>query len=553
MKATLWKRRRGLRPVVFGALLTAVVVMSATSEAQQGNQKWEVLNNKATGNFIVALAQDLQGNIWVGTEDKGVFRYDPKADQWTQFNSKNGLGDDNAYAIACDKLGRVWVGTLNKGVSVYNGKEWKTYGVLDGPIGERIFAISTCPTDGDVWMATSAGLTRYSLKNDAWSYYTRSDGLPEDQANAITFDAQGNIYVGTQCHGIAMAKASDGYNKWTTNPGMAQIPLAPAGAGLPAATINSVCVTRNGTVYAATTTGLAWSKDKGASWSYLRGQNYGAKVKGRPGGAPKGWTEAGKEVMADLLPEDYVTVVREDDSGLLWLGFRQLGYAALDPKTHRRLFQGNKKGEGLPDDYIFTLLPADDYRHWVGTYNGGLGRAKQPLKGNEKKAKKDDASTIASPPPTFPLAAMPSSAAELTQMAAELKRRISILKPAVSQRAAVELADDWQTQGNWLGRHGRYCALLGAIHSPESVAYPSHLFRFRDQIGPHCRAGDSIRYWIHWLYSDDKRVLEMPPDYLNGRIAQKLTTERKRRRQAEWDDHNSITELAFFPSAWSLP
>lgn len=70
---------RHSRCLVFGLLTAAVVVLATNSAAQQGGQKWEVLNNKATGNFMVALAQDLQANIWVGTEDKGVFRYDPKA------------------------------------------------------------------------------------------------------------------------------------------------------------------------------------------------------------------------------------------------------------------------------------------------------------------------------------------------------------------------------------------------------------------------------------------------------------------------------------------
>ena len=124
---------------------------------------WEVLQQP--GLFIVALARDLAGNVWVGTEDQGVFRYNPAAapdQQWRQFTTKDGLGDDNAYALACDTLGRVWAGQLNHGVAVFNGEKWRTYDVLNGPLGERVFRIACCPTDGDVWIATSAGLCRYS-------------------------------------------------------------------------------------------------------------------------------------------------------------------------------------------------------------------------------------------------------------------------------------------------------------------------------------------------------------------------------------------------------
>ncbi len=104
--------------------------------------------------FVVSLAQDSAGKIWVGTEDQGVFRYDPVAKNaaaWTNFTTKDGLGDDNAYAICPDKLGRVWVGHLNHGVSVYNGERWKNYDVIDGPIGERVFSIAADPMSGDIW------------------------------------------------------------------------------------------------------------------------------------------------------------------------------------------------------------------------------------------------------------------------------------------------------------------------------------------------------------------------------------------------------------------
>ncbi|MDR1478276.1 MAG: hypothetical protein LBJ00_04975, partial [Planctomycetaceae bacterium] len=109
--------------------------------------------------FIVALIDDGEGGAWIGTEDEGVFHCNIGNGKITQFTTKNGLGDNNGYALAIDKLGRLWVGHLNTGVSVFNGKDWKNYDVVDGPIGERIFDIKICPVDGDVWIATSAGIS----------------------------------------------------------------------------------------------------------------------------------------------------------------------------------------------------------------------------------------------------------------------------------------------------------------------------------------------------------------------------------------------------------
>ena len=71
--------------------------------------KPELLSDMPQPNsHVVALARDLQGNIWVGTEGDGVFRYDPDAEpesQWSQFTTNNGLGDNNTYPIACDQRG----------------------------------------------------------------------------------------------------------------------------------------------------------------------------------------------------------------------------------------------------------------------------------------------------------------------------------------------------------------------------------------------------------------------------------------------------------------
>lgn len=129
--------------------------------------------------FVMSMAADPRGHLWVGCEDSGVWRLDPSRqgqEARRQFTTDDGLGDDHAYAVAVDRRGRVWAGHLNHGVSVYNGGKWQNYEVvgglsrpdsLSGPLGERVFDIAVCPRDGDVWIASSCGLARYSDQRDA--------------------------------------------------------------------------------------------------------------------------------------------------------------------------------------------------------------------------------------------------------------------------------------------------------------------------------------------------------------------------------------------------
>jgi hypothetical protein len=321
---------------------------------------------------ITALARQKRGRLWVATEDAGVWYCDPGAPlatRWKQFLGKDGLGDDSAYALAVDGNNRVWVGTLNHGVSVWNGKAWKNYGVLDGPLGERVFDIAVCPTDGDVWIATNAGLTRYSASKDTWSYVTRADGLPSNQVQAIAFDRVGNLIVGTQCDGIGLSSAEDSYKTWKVVTGPNKMPTTPTGSGLPTSLINDVLVAADGTIYAGTTTGLAWSRDAGKSWSYVRGKDYAAKVRGLFSGVPLGWAEGAGAVLS----EDYVSCLAQDARGHLLVGHWQTGSEVLEmmsgPTGGVKSVIG-QEGSGL----VRAILPLAGDQPLQARYDEGLAK-----------------------------------------------------------------------------------------------------------------------------------------------------------------------------------
>lgn len=165
----------------------------------------------------MALTRDGRGDIWIGTEDNGVWRFDALAGKWINYLVKDGLGDANGYGFAVDKIGRVWVGHLNHGVSVWNGEKWRNYNVTEGPLGERVFALATSPSDGDVWMATNVGLSRYRAQSNKWQHFTKAGGLPTHEISALLFDSIGNLYVGTQTHGIVKARSDNATNLQSDN------------------------------------------------------------------------------------------------------------------------------------------------------------------------------------------------------------------------------------------------------------------------------------------------------------------------------------------------
>ena len=453
----------------------------------------------------MSLARDGSGNVWAGTEGNGVWRFNPNArtNQWKQFTTKAGLGDDYAYSVAVDKLGRIWAGHLNHGVSVFNGSTWKNYDVPYGPIGERIFKIAVCPLDGDVWMGTSAGLTRYSVSKDRWTHYTKgsssrgdeaqiknqsepphvgsykgmnhltpalsptsggegaiNSGLPADQITAIAFDKQGNIFVGTQCDGVAMASRESDYMNWRQAPLADQKVPTFAGFGLPSRLINDLLVAADGTIYAATDGGLAWSRDSGTTWQFRRGKDFPEKMKRMAGGPPKGWSA--KSVPKDVPPEDYVTCLAEDDCGVIWADFRQHGMLALSGYSYEELDKMSAKETGGAD-YGRAILPMKDNRPWLASYGKGLLRSAGPRRLRPTSILKNEAAALATAAP-FPSPAKPPMLAELNGLLKEVE---AVSAAKLTNGAVLPLEDDWRTQGQWLGRYGRFWIVLCANWSPK--------------------------------------------------------------------------------------
>ena len=470
------------------------------------------LPDKNEAGFILSLTQDGRGDIWAGTEDKGVWQFQSQTQKWRNFRVKDGLGDDNAYAVAVDSVGRVWCGHLNHGVSVWNGQKWRNYPVGAGPLGERITAISVSPVDGDVWIAHNAGLTRYSEKSKTWNHYTRTDGLASTDISALTFDSLGNLYVATQTDGLLIGRGDDDYANWTQIKAAGAMPDSVEGAGLPSNFINDVMVSDFDVIYAATSNGLARSQDFGASWTFLRGRDWKDKLKGlyEPR-APREWPDG---FTKELLREDYVTNIAEDAQGSLLLSYRRKGFEIRRPLVDRMTFSSTPEddADNASFAYVSAILPLADGTSLLGTYGDGLLHgARQPAfsptaeeqrnYGNRRNWRLPPAPTRV---PELPATASAPTLDELKNLTVRV-----LAAPASEAPIAAALPDDWNTQGDWLGRYGRDWAALCAMLSPRDYIWGagSEKIDYNLRVDPR-QKDNALRYWVHWVSTDNPRALD---------------------------------------------
>ncbi len=400
------------------------------------------------GGFAEAVASDMAGNVWVGTEGDGLWEYDAAKKTWSQFTTKDGLGDNCIYALAVDQENRVWAGHLNHGVSVYNGKEWKNYGLVDGPLGDHVFAIAVSPKDGDIWMATDMGLARYSEQRKDWDYYTRASGLPADQIQCLAFDEAGNIYAGTQCNGIATAAPGDDFAKWHDFNAPASIPAASEGDSLPSDQINCLAAvhTSGWRMMAGTPLGLAMIGNH--PMGYLRGEDWKEHTPG-----PYNNADSDSD---DLLDEDWVTAFAESGEDW-WLGYRKSGVEC----------QGNFAATVPPPSTVMirSILALPDRQPLFAAYGktaGGLltldaTSAWAPIGGGT-------AVLTASPLPA------PATVPALDDARA-FGAQLGKLSVKFSPGEACYLADDWRTEGDWAGHYGSgFAKLCGMANGDEDYA-----------------------------------------------------------------------------------
>ncbi|MDR2438910.1 MAG: hypothetical protein LBE12_06030, partial [Planctomycetaceae bacterium] len=311
-----------------------------------------------------ALCQDHSGYVWVGTDGEGIYYFDIEKNESQPISTPHELEEASVRSLAVDRQSRLWVGTSCHGLFVKNGEEWKHY-----DFGTRIFTIRVVP-NGDVFVATENCLTVYSPTSDIWKDIEihPTDQNPTDlwQVADVTFDAKGNLFVGTTCHGIVRLNRDDSGNYIVSKlisakrrfgpgstPNVSPVPLDPCGEGLPSNQINTILTSSDGTIWAGTTAGLAWSRNGGETWFFIRGRNYGDKIRGLLAGTPYKWKEISRVRFGELLPEDDIPLLIEDTNGILWIGTKSLGCVAIKPDAFYRETLPNSDDSGTATSEVF--------------------------------------------------------------------------------------------------------------------------------------------------------------------------------------------------------
>jgi len=176
--------------LIISYLFLSGCVKTENALGPESLQTWEYYNieNGLGSDSVMTLAEDKEGNIWVGTMNNGVSKFDGK--NWTIHNVASGLIGNSVLCIAQDGYGRMWFGT-REGLSILSGNEWTNINDFGG-----VYAILK-DHDDNMWFSTDY-VAVLEYKNNTMYQYSDDNCDLCNEVNVLFEDNEKNIWFGSQ-------------------------------------------------------------------------------------------------------------------------------------------------------------------------------------------------------------------------------------------------------------------------------------------------------------------------------------------------------------------
>src|SRR5690606_29113276 len=174
------------------------------------------ISSSVGSNTVKSIYVDREDNIWVGLFEGGLELYDPQTDGFIHFrpnaSDPHALNHGYISAIDGDADGKIWIGTSNKGLNIFDPitrvfSHINTSTVGRGLTSDYIRDI-LIDSKGNVWVATVLGINLLKKGETRFvSFVDDNNGLTSRYINCIAEDAKGNIWIGAHKGGLSVYDA----------------------------------------------------------------------------------------------------------------------------------------------------------------------------------------------------------------------------------------------------------------------------------------------------------------------------------------------------------
>jgi signal transduction histidine kinase/ligand-binding sensor domain-containing protein len=346
--------------------------------ANQRLRKWhaggwtaEIDGCPRTPGAISGLLETRSGSLLAGTLRDGLYLFTP-AGETLHFSRTNGLSHDWVRALCEDHEGNVWVGTA-AGLDGLRPRKVQMLSPPDSFQGCGVLSFSV-GGDSSAWVGTEgAGL--YHYQGGQWSAFTETSGVSNLFVWSVLETRAKDLFVGTWGGGL-LVKRGDRFE----SPGELGGISAPVvclyegkGGELWVGTISGLYRYERGTVtriagkerlafpdiraITETADGTIWFGMSGGGLGRLRGETIEQFTKSQGPGS------------------DFIICLFADTDGTLWIGTSDNGLTRLKNGQFRNL----SAKQGLPNSVICHIVEDGAGNLWIGSHAGILRAGKDDL------------------------------------------------------------------------------------------------------------------------------------------------------------------------------
>lgn len=340
--------------------------------------------NHVEVNQIVALNAH---ELLVATGGKGVYKLDVNtyiSEPYitADYSSYNGMNGNNINDVYVDEEERIWLANYPTGITIRNNR-YGSYDLIRHSLGNTRSLVNDQvhdvveDSDGDLWFATSNGISFYQTDTKEWrSFFSSFDPVPNDENHiflALCEVSPGVMWAGGYTSGIYKIEKKRGFKVTYLSP------AAIAGVR-PDQYIYDIKKDSGGDI---------WS----GGYYHLKRINLETKnVRLYPGvssittiqekddrlmwiGTRMGLylldKESGSYRYIDLPVESpYICALYQREDGILYIGTRGAGLLVYDINKKKFIHQYRTDNCALISDNIYTILPRQDESLLMGTETG---------------------------------------------------------------------------------------------------------------------------------------------------------------------------------------
>ncbi len=312
-----------------------------------------------TNHPIMALEEDAEHNIWVGTWGGGIFIFNKELDNFKQLahqpNNPNTPRSSFIYDLFKDEQGNMWIGTSGGGINRYDPEQKKFFYYTHNPQNKESLShdqVSAIAEDrsGNLWIGTrGGGLNRLDPETGIFTRFLHEEdnenSLSSNQVNCVFYDSQQRLWVGTWGYGVnMMTDNTDEFIRYNYHPDDS--------ASLVNEQVWSIAEGENGEIWLGTDNGLSVYNEKKNNFYNYRHNPFDTRS----------------------LNGNSIKSLYTDHQGRMWVGTYNTGIGIYDSRLNQfEHFYAKGNQNSLSSNDISAFQEVGDGKHvWVGTDGGGL-------------------------------------------------------------------------------------------------------------------------------------------------------------------------------------